>query len=183
MNGHGATVELYWQGKTEVLGKKPVSVPLSPQQNQNGLVWDWTRASAVRGRWLTPEAWHCQRSCKLLLVRVEDGWNGLRIVSFDVRVYWRDWSSELELFFKWWWMMNPFLSEMWGSHSDLGEDSSLLKCCAVSSDHYVPTFEESYSCIRLQHRAFQQNVRLLDRKSDSTKILLNVGNILPVDSV
>ena len=38
-------------------------------------------------------------------------------------------------------------------------------------------FVESEFHIRLQHGAVQQNVRLLDRESDSTKIRRNVGKI------
>jgi hypothetical protein len=41
-----ATVEWYWQGKTEELGEKPVPVPLRPPHIPHGL----TRSSAVRGR-------------------------------------------------------------------------------------------------------------------------------------
>jgi hypothetical protein len=37
-------------GKTEVLGEKPVPVPLFPPQIPHGLTRDRTRASAVRGR-------------------------------------------------------------------------------------------------------------------------------------
>jgi hypothetical protein len=44
-----------WQGKTEVLGEKPVPVPLSPPQIPHGLTRDRTRVSAVGGRRLT--AW------------------------------------------------------------------------------------------------------------------------------
>jgi len=39
--------------KTEVLGDKPVSVPLGPPQMPHGLGWDRTRASAARGCRLT----------------------------------------------------------------------------------------------------------------------------------
>jgi hypothetical protein len=56
---NGAPVEWNWQGKTEVLGKKPVPVPLCPPQIPHGLTRDWTRASAVRGRRLT--AWAMAR--------------------------------------------------------------------------------------------------------------------------
>jgi hypothetical protein len=52
-------VEWNWQGKTEVLGEKPVPVPLSPPQIPHGLTRDRTRASAVRGRRLT--AWAVAR--------------------------------------------------------------------------------------------------------------------------
>jgi len=41
MNGYGALVEWYWQGKTEVLGGKPVTVPLYPPHR---LTWARTRA-------------------------------------------------------------------------------------------------------------------------------------------
>jgi hypothetical protein len=40
-------------GKTEVLGEKPVPVPLCPPQIPHGLARDQTWASAVGGRWLT----------------------------------------------------------------------------------------------------------------------------------
>jgi hypothetical protein len=44
-----ATVEWYWQAKTEELGWKPVPVPFCPPQIPHGPTWAWTRASAVRG--------------------------------------------------------------------------------------------------------------------------------------
>jgi hypothetical protein len=47
---NGAPVEWNWQGKTEVLGEKPVPVPLCLPQIPHGLTRDRTRASAVR--WL-----------------------------------------------------------------------------------------------------------------------------------
>ena len=47
------------QGKTEVLGEKPVPVPLCPPQIPHGLARDRTGASAVRGRRLT--AWAMAR--------------------------------------------------------------------------------------------------------------------------
>ena len=50
MNEHGATVKLYWQVKTEVLVEKYVSLSFCPSQIPHGLVWNWKRASAVRGR-------------------------------------------------------------------------------------------------------------------------------------
>jgi hypothetical protein len=48
-----ATVELYWQGKTEELGEKPVPVPLCPPQIPHGLTPVRIRAPLVRGRRLT----------------------------------------------------------------------------------------------------------------------------------
>jgi hypothetical protein len=56
-------VEWKWQGKTEVLGKKPVPVPLCPPQIPHGLTW----ASAVRGRRLT--AWATARSLPQQLLK------------------------------------------------------------------------------------------------------------------
>jgi hypothetical protein len=56
---NGAPVEWNWQGKTEVLGEKPVPVPLCPPQIPHGLTRDRTRASAVGGRRLT--AWATAR--------------------------------------------------------------------------------------------------------------------------
>ena len=44
---NGAPVEWNWQGKTEVLGEKPVPVPLCPPQISHGLARDRTRASAA----------------------------------------------------------------------------------------------------------------------------------------
>jgi hypothetical protein len=58
-----APVEWNWQEKTDVLGEKPVPVPLCPPQMPHGLSRDRTRASAVRGRRLTvwtmarPQQW------------------------------------------------------------------------------------------------------------------------------
>ena len=40
-------------GETEVLGEKPVPLPLFPPQIPPGLTRDHTRASAVRGRRIT----------------------------------------------------------------------------------------------------------------------------------
>jgi hypothetical protein len=56
---NGAPVEWNWQGKTEVLGEKPVPVPLCAPQIPRGLTQDRTRASAVGGRRLT--AWAMAR--------------------------------------------------------------------------------------------------------------------------
>jgi len=50
MNGYGALVEWYWQGETEVLGEKPVTVPLCPPPNSHVLNWDQDRVSALKGR-------------------------------------------------------------------------------------------------------------------------------------
>jgi hypothetical protein len=50
---------IYWQGKTEELGNKPVPVPLCPLQIPHGLNRARTRASAVKGRRLT--AWAMAR--------------------------------------------------------------------------------------------------------------------------
>jgi hypothetical protein len=43
---------IYWQGKTEELGEKPVPAPLCPPEIPHGLTGARTRASAVRGQWL-----------------------------------------------------------------------------------------------------------------------------------
>jgi hypothetical protein len=50
-----APMEWNWQGKTEVLGEKPVPMPLCPPRIPHGLTRDGTRASAMGGRRLT--AW------------------------------------------------------------------------------------------------------------------------------
>jgi hypothetical protein len=67
-SSNGAPVEWNWQGKTEVLGEKPVPVPLCPPQFPHGLTRHRTRASAVRGRRLT--AWAMTRPTPLLLTHV-----------------------------------------------------------------------------------------------------------------
>jgi hypothetical protein len=62
---NGTPVEWNWQGKTEVLGEKPVHhcpVPLCPPQIPHGLRRDRTRPSAVGGRRLT--AWAMARPYK-----------------------------------------------------------------------------------------------------------------------
>jgi hypothetical protein len=56
---NGARVEWSWQGETEVLGEKPVPVPLCQPQIPMDWSRDQTRASAVRGRRLT--AWAMAR--------------------------------------------------------------------------------------------------------------------------
>jgi hypothetical protein len=56
---NGAPVEWNWQGKPEVLGEKPVPVPLCSPQTPHAFNRDRTRASAVRGRRLT--AWAMAR--------------------------------------------------------------------------------------------------------------------------
>jgi hypothetical protein len=56
---NGAPVEWNWQGKTEVLGEKPVPAPLYPPQIPHGLTRDRTRAFAVGGRRLN--AWAMAR--------------------------------------------------------------------------------------------------------------------------
>jgi hypothetical protein len=77
---NGSPVEWNWQGKTEVLGEKPVPVPLCPPQIPHGLKGDWTQASAVRGRRLT--AWAMARP----QIRVRsDIWN---IAETDIFHWW-----------------------------------------------------------------------------------------------
>ena len=44
MDECGAVMEWQWQGKTEVLGAKTVTVTLYPPQMSYRLTWDWTRA-------------------------------------------------------------------------------------------------------------------------------------------
>jgi hypothetical protein len=46
-----APKEWYRLCKADALGEKRVSVPLKPSRILHGQVWDWTRASAVRGGW------------------------------------------------------------------------------------------------------------------------------------
>ena len=57
MNGYGALVEWYWQGKTEVLGEKPVPRPLYPPQISHGLTKPGPSWQEAVGE--TPKPWHC----------------------------------------------------------------------------------------------------------------------------
>jgi hypothetical protein len=66
---NGAPVECNWQEKTEVLGKKPVPVPLCPPQIPHGPTRDRTWASAMRGRVLT--AWAMARPFNWLTMKAE----------------------------------------------------------------------------------------------------------------
>jgi hypothetical protein len=59
IDGYGAMVGWYWQGKTEELGEKPAPVPLCPPQIPHGSTLARTRASALRGQRLT--AWAMAR--------------------------------------------------------------------------------------------------------------------------
>ena len=52
MSEYGPSAECRWY---EVLGDKPDPVPLCPPHSSHGLLWDWTRAFAVRGRQIPPE--------------------------------------------------------------------------------------------------------------------------------
>jgi hypothetical protein len=56
MSEYWATVEWYWQEKTEGLEEKPVPVPLCPSQIPYGLPWARTRVPAVRGWRLKPRS-------------------------------------------------------------------------------------------------------------------------------
>jgi hypothetical protein len=58
-------VEWNWQGKTDVLGEKPVPVPLCPPQIPHGPSRDRTRASTVTDRRLN--AWAMARAYSCLL--------------------------------------------------------------------------------------------------------------------
>lgn len=47
----------------EEIGKKPVSASLSPSQVGHALIYDWSRASTLRGRWLTACRGRCGSWC------------------------------------------------------------------------------------------------------------------------
>ena len=53
MKGYEAVVEWYWQGTTDVLGEKPVPVPLCIPQIPSWLACGWTQPSMVTGQQLT----------------------------------------------------------------------------------------------------------------------------------
>jgi hypothetical protein len=65
-HSNGALVGWNWQGKTEVLGEKPVPVPLCPPQIPHRLTRDQTLASALGGQRLT--AWAMAQPCRSLLL-------------------------------------------------------------------------------------------------------------------
>jgi hypothetical protein len=70
-----ASVEWSWQGKTEVLGQKSVSVPLCTPQIPHGPTRVRNRASAVRSRQLT--AWAMSRP-KRWFTRHSSTWRGCK---------------------------------------------------------------------------------------------------------
>jgi len=47
----GVLTKLYYRGNTRELWEIPVSMPLCEPQIPRGPIWDWKRASALRGRW------------------------------------------------------------------------------------------------------------------------------------
>jgi len=47
--GPNWTNDLYWQGRTEAGGERPVLLPLCPLQISHGLVWVWTWAFVLKG--------------------------------------------------------------------------------------------------------------------------------------
>jgi hypothetical protein len=53
LNGYGALLEWYWQGKSEVLGRKPAPLPLCPLHIPHELSWRWSNVSAVINQLLT----------------------------------------------------------------------------------------------------------------------------------
>jgi hypothetical protein len=56
IDGNGAMVQCYWQGKTEELGEKPTPVLLCPPQIPHGSTRARSRASEVRGQQLKSSA-------------------------------------------------------------------------------------------------------------------------------
>jgi hypothetical protein len=62
---YGATVEWYWQGKTEQHGGKSVPVPLFPPQIPYGLAQSQTQAFTVKGYQLT---WAVAQPTNILLL-------------------------------------------------------------------------------------------------------------------
>ena len=60
MNGCGALVEYYWQGKIKTFRENPGPVPLCTPQIPYRLDYKWTWVSVVRGTGLTVEAIYLQ---------------------------------------------------------------------------------------------------------------------------
>ena len=73
MNGYGALVEFYWQGKTEVLREKPEPAWICPPQFSHCLPRNRTLVSAVRGRRLITwyMAWSEEGSWPDLHINIE----------------------------------------------------------------------------------------------------------------
>jgi hypothetical protein len=68
---NGAPVQWNWQGKTELLGEKPVPVTLCPPHIPDGLTPYRTRASAVGGQRLA--AWAMARPCRTVYFLTDQG--------------------------------------------------------------------------------------------------------------
>jgi len=65
-NERGTSVEWFCHGRADVLGEKPMPVPLCPPQISYGLARDRTRVSAVRGRRCDLYRWFCITGCSYL---------------------------------------------------------------------------------------------------------------------
>jgi hypothetical protein len=57
----------------DAIWENPVPVPLCPPQIPHGITWDWTKASAVRGRRLT--AWASHAYAPVCLRKVAVNWD------------------------------------------------------------------------------------------------------------
>jgi len=68
MNECVALVLRYWQGKSELFREMSQHLPLCQPQIWQGLVWDWTQASAV-GSWWLSEPW-----CGHMLLLLAEKW-------------------------------------------------------------------------------------------------------------
>ena len=62
MNGYGALVEWYWQGKLKYWQKNTVPVPFRPPQTSHGLAWDRTLVTTVTARRPSTWPWHGQQN-------------------------------------------------------------------------------------------------------------------------
>jgi hypothetical protein len=86
-HGHppGDTISMRSHGGMVLTGenRRPVTVPLRPPQIPHKLTREWTRASGVRGRWLT--AWAITRPPTLLIIQSPSGRGWIHCKSECVR--------------------------------------------------------------------------------------------------
>jgi hypothetical protein len=132
---NGTLVEWYWQ-ETKVLVGKPAPVQLGPLHVPHRLTCDWTWAFVVRDQWVSV---CCTR---YIYVRWENNIRSGPVLISEVVVCI---FSEFNLYFIWVLMGREILMrfEIWGSHSSVGDDSSIEGRDAVLLGKYCLTVHSS----------------------------------------